>query len=275
MNSPASPTIADISSHLAWFTAYAAKKTAQEKGDTLPMTLKLRHSMQVLENARHIVEGENFDAPTARLCLLAALYHDVGRFEQYLRYHTFRDRESCNHGQMGVRILKAQGCLEHESPETRMLVMAAVGMHNRFALPAHTPALVALVTNVVRDADKLDILRIMDEHLNAPGPYNPSVVLQQPDNPTIASPAIIQAVYDHRVAGYADLSCVNDFRLLLGTWFFDLHFASCRSKFLQDGHTRNLLRYLPDTAPQAAARDYLLGLLDKANNDAGHNKACR
>ena len=269
MNSAAAPTFVDISSHLAWFRSYAAHKTAQEKGDTSPMDLKLRHSMNVLENARRIVEGEKFDAPTARLCLLAALYHDVGRFEQFLRYHTFRDRESCNHGQMGVRILKAHACLKQESPKNRKLIMAAVGMHNRFALPAHTPPLVALITNVVRDADKLDILRVMAEHLNGPAPYNPTVVLQQPDDPTIASEAVLQAVFEHRVAAYAALRCVNDFRLLLGTWFFDLHFATCRSKFLQDGHARNLLRCMPGTVPQAPARDHLLALLDAAKYNSG------
>ena len=270
MNSPASPTLVDIPSHLAWFAAYAAKKTAQEKGDASPMDLKLQHTMNVLKNARRIVEGEKFDPATARLCLLAALYHDVGRFKQYLRYHTFRDRESCNHGQMGVRILKAQGCLNGECPETRRLVMAAVGMHNRFALPALTPPLVARITNVVRDADKLDILRIMDEHLSGPAPYNPTVVLQQPDDPTIASETVLAAVFEHRVAAYAALRCVNDFRLLLGTWFFDLHFATCRSQFLQDGHARNLLRRMPGTVPQAAARDHLLTLLDAAHQGAGH-----
>ena len=264
MNSAATPTFVDISSHLAWFKSYAAEKTAQEKGDTSPMNLKLRHSLNVLENARRIVEGEKFDTATARLCLLAALYHDVGRFEQYLRHHTFRDRESCNHGQMGVRILKAHGCLKQESPQNRKLIMAAVGMHNRFALPAHTPALVALVTNVVRDADKLDILRIMDEHLSGPAPYNPTVVLQQPDDPTIASEAVLQAVFEHRVAAYAALRCVNDFRLLLGTWFFDLHFVSSRRKFLEDGHAENLLRRMPGTVPQAEARDCLLHILESA-----------
>ena len=269
MNSAASPIFVDISSHLAWFTAYAAEKTAQEKGDASPMDLKLQHTLNVLENARRIVEGENFDTHTARLCLLAALYHDVGRFEQYLRYHTFRDRESCNHGQMGVRILKAQGCLNGESPKTRKLVMAAVGMHNRFALPAQTQPLIARITNVVRDADKLDILRIMDEHLSGPAPYNPTVVLQQPDDPTVASEAVLRAVFEHRVATYAALRCVNDFRLLLGTWFFDLHFATCRSKFLQDGHARNLLRCMPGTVPQAPARDHLLALLDAAKNNSG------
>ena len=41
MNSVATPTFVDISSHLTWFKSYAAEKTAQEKGDTSPMNLKL------------------------------------------------------------------------------------------------------------------------------------------------------------------------------------------------------------------------------------------
>ena len=90
------------------------------------------------------------------------------------------------------------------------------------------------------------------------------MVLQQPDDPTIASEAVLNAVREKRVAAYADLRCVNDFRLLLGTWFFDLHFVSSRRKFLEDGHAQNLLRRMPDTVPQAEARDCLLHILEDA-----------
>ena len=104
----------------------------------------------------------------------------------------------------------------------------------------------------------------MDEHLSGPAPYNPTVVLQQPDDPTIASEAVLKAVREKRVAAYVDLRCVNDFRLLLGTWFFDLHFASSRRKFIADGHAQNLLRRMPDGVPQAGARDCLLHILESA-----------
>lgn len=254
----------DIASHIAWFKAYAARERTKEQGDAAPMDLKLRHSMAVLENARHTAEGERFDSRCVRTCLLAALYHDVARFEQYLRYHTFRDKDSCDHGQLGVRILKRERRLVEEPTEARRTIMAAVGLHNRFALPPRTPHGVALVTNVVRDADKLDILRIMDEHLSGPGPHNPTVVLHQPDDPTIASEAVLRAVREGRVAAYADLRCVNDFRLLLGTWFFDLHFDATRKKFLADGHAKNLLRGIADAAPQAATRDIMLRILEQA-----------
>lgn len=255
---PNADRFANIDEHLEWFSEYAAEERARETTDASPMDLKIRHTMGVLSNARQVVESEGFAPLMGRACLLAALYHDVGRFEQYLQYHTFKDRESCNHGLLGVRILKREGRLGAEVPAMRRLVLAAVGMHNRFALPKGTPEDVALVTNVVRDADKLDIMRVMDEHLSAPGPYNPTVVLQQPDDPSIASEAVLRAVREERVAAYADLRCLNDFRLLLGTWLFDLHFASSRRMFLEDGHARNLLRGIPDHAPQAAMRDVML-----------------
>ena len=255
----------DIAVHEDWFAAYAAQERTREQGDTSPMDLKIAHTRAVLANARNMVANEAFPPPLSRSCLLAALYHDVGRFEQYLQYHTFRDKESCNHGQMGVRILKKEQCLAAEHPTVRRLVLAAVGMHNRFALPAHIPNGIALVTNVVRDADKLDILRIMDAHLNGPGPYNPTVVLQQPDDPTIAGEGILAAVREQRVAAYADLRCVNDFRLLLGTWFYDLHFPSARRQFLQDGHAMALLCGLPQGTPQAPLRDLMVQRLKAAN----------
>ena len=131
-------------------------------------------------------------------------------------------------------------------------------------MPRGLPELTATAAHVVRDADKLDILRVMDEHLSGPGPYNPTVVLSLPDTPGVYSEAVLRAAREGRVAAYADLCSVNDFRLLLGTWFFDLHFASSRRKFIADGHAQNLLHRMPDGVPQAGARDCLLHILESA-----------
>ncbi len=254
--------IFDIKDHKNWFMAYAAEQCAKEEGrqhgDVAPMLLKLRHSHAVLENAERIVAGERFSPALGRVCLLAALYHDIGRFEQYLRYHTFKDRQSCDHGSLGVRILKREHRLIDEEPATRKAILAAIGLHNRFALPSGLPEATAVAAHVVRDADKLDILRVMDEHLSGPGPYNPTVVLSLPDTPGLYSETILKAVSENRVAAYADLRSVNDFRLLLGTWFFDMHFTSSRYQFVEDGHARNLVQGLPTDAAYDGARQAML-----------------
>jgi hypothetical protein len=249
---------ADISRHEQWFADYAASARAKAHGDTAPLDLKIRHTGHVLANARDIVGSGLFSPPVARACLLAALYHDVARFEQYLRYHTFKDRESCNHGLMGVVILKRERPLDGEEKPVRHTVLAAVALHNRFALPRRLPEDVCLATRVVRDSDKLDILRIMDEHLSGPKPYSPTVVLSLPDSPDITGEAVIDAALAGRVAAYADLRSVNDFRLLLGTWFFDMNFPASRDRFVRDGHAVRLLDGLPSTAPYGPARNHLL-----------------
>lgn len=262
------PVLPDINCHEAWFAAYAAhereKECRRDGGDPSPMDLKLHHTMQVLAHARAIVAGGGFPPPLDRACLLAALYHDVARFEQYLRWHTFRDRESCNHGQWGVRILKREQRLKDETPAVRKLVLAAVGLHNRFALPAGLPEGMARICHAVRDADKLDILRVMDEHLSGPRPYCPTVVLSLPDDPALHSDKVLDDALAGRVASYADLKSVNDFRVLLGTWFYDMHFPVSRARFVAEGHARRLLADLPATPAYAAARDHLLHCLDTA-----------
>ncbi|GFH62472.1 MAG: uncharacterized metal-dependent phosphohydrolases [Candidatus Desulfovibrio kirbyi] len=254
----------DIRTHERWFANYAARERVKERQDPAPLDLKFQHSLNVLANARHIVASEHFARPLDRISLLAALYHDVARFEQYRNYHTFRDRESCNHGLLGIKILKREGALNKEPRSVRHTVMVTVGLHNRFRLPAHLPEHLALITHVVRDADKLDILRVMDEHLSKPGPYSPTVVMSLPDDEKLFSTAVLQAALEGCVAEYGDLRSVNDFRVLIGSWFADMNFASSRQKFVADGHAQRILQALPDNSSYAAVKRVLLQRLGGA-----------
>lgn len=248
----------DISLHEQWFLQYAARERAKEQEDPAPLDLKIRHTQAVFAIARRIAASVSFTPDQARACLLAALYHDVARFEQYLQYRTFKDKESCNHGLLGVKILKREARLSEEEAVVRRMVLAAVGLHNRFALPAGLPDKIGRVAHVVRDADKLDILRIMDEHLSGQAPYKQTVVLNLPDEPALCGAAALKAAVEGRVAAYCELCSVNDFRVLLGTWFFDLHFQSSRRQFIEDGHAVRILTALPDAPPYGTARKLLL-----------------
>lgn len=257
----------DIAEHEAWFLDYARRQRALETVDAGPIDLKIRHSLEVLATARAIVAESDMPPEQRRACLLAALYHDVARFEQYRRYRTFRDRESCNHGLEGVRILKRERRLDEETPALRRRILAAVGLHNRFGLPPRLPGATAQVTHVVRDADKLDILRIMHENLCGPRPYHPTVVLGLPDEPHLVSEAALRAARERRVAAYADLSSVNDLRVLLGTWLFDMHSAASRRLFAGAGHARQLLEGLPADGPYGGIRTELLQSLAAVERD--------
>ncbi len=250
----------DIGSHETWFRAYTGLELEVCPFERGPEELKVEHTFRVLEHARAICQGEGFAAPLTRACLLAALYHDLARFAQYRTWHTFKDADSCNHGELGAALVEEYQVLSCE-PLVRTAVTRAVALHNAFALPEHLPYDVAKVTEVVRDADKLDILRVMDEHLSRPGPYSPTVVLSLPDDPDLFSQTVLDCALTGRVASYTDLASVNDFRLLLGTWIFSLSFATSRQRLAEAGHARRLLGQLPDHI-YGPARDRLLAELD-------------
>lgn len=268
MNTSSLPDAGIIRPHERWFAAYVERQYALCEGDDGPMRLKEQHTRAVLAHARRIAEEERFAAPLARACLLAALYHDVARFAQYLRYGTFRDRDSRNHGLWGAAILKREGRLVEEDGAVRRLVLTAVALHNRYALPASLPPDMARVAWTVRDADKLDILRVMDEHLSGPRPYCPTVVLGLPDAPDKVSEKVLEDARNGRVAAYADLRSVNDFRVLLGTWLDDMHFASSRRLFAASPHALRLLEDLPQEGPYAAARACLLQRLERVRRES-------
>lgn len=263
MKTPSLPEVGDIRQHELWFADYVERQYALCEGDDGPMRLKERHTRAVLGYARRMAREEGFAPYIVRACLLAALYHDVARFAQYLRYGTFRDRDSRNHGLWGAAILKREGRLAQEDETVRRLVLAAVALHNRYALPASLPEAMARVAWTVRDADKLDILRVMDEHLSGPRPYCPTVVLGLPDAADRVSGKVLEDALNGRVAAYADLLSVNDFRVLLGTWLGDMHFASSRRLFAESPHAVRLLEGLPQEGPYAVARACLLQRLDR------------
>lgn len=267
----------DIARHEVWFADFVQGYYRAEQGDPAPIALKIAHSAQVLQHARRIIGAADTGtggmppcirtgiidstldtALLKRAILLAALYHDVGRFPQYARWHTFKDSLSTNHGLLGVRTLKAHAALAAEPPVLRGLVLAAVGLHNKFAVAPTLPPAVQYVTHAVRDADKCDIIRIMVEEFSKSGPKNKAVVLHVKDDPALWTLKVVEDICAGRVAAYADLRSVSDFKLLLASWLYDLQFAVSRQYLSNTGHIEALLAQLPVDAPVQQAKTHLL-----------------
>lgn len=257
---------ADLSCHEAWFSAY----TALEKGvcphDPAPMELKFEHTFKVYENAKSICQGEGMSPVDARIPLLAALYHDVGRFPQYRVWKTFKDKLSMNHGQLGTLVLDKGNTLAHEPGKEA--VREAVFFHNAFSVPDTLLPAGALAVRVVRDSDKLDIVRVIDEHLAKDGPYSPTVILSLPDDPGLFSQTVVENTQARRISSYGDLTSVNDFRMLLCSWVWDMNFPTSRRLFALSPHVERLLDSLPE-AIYGRARDEVRKSLHEIREEGG------
>ncbi len=246
----------DLKGHIRAFLRYSRFFKTHDRDYNKHLRLKEWHTLRVFRNAQRIARDEAAFADPAmtRSLLLAALYHDIARFPQFSRYKTFSDAHSCNHGELGREELLRLGLLNGEDEAVRGRVLAAVCLHNRFALPEGLPEDVRLVAQALRDADKLDILRIMAKNLGPGKRPDPVIVMNVLDS-TQYTPGVLEAVARKRLASFADMRTVTDFRLLLCGWLYDLGFTSSRRIAVRAGNLLAVAQGLPDTAALVEFKD--------------------
>ena len=211
--------------------------TFREADGELPpmMQLKREHTAHVVENARAIALGEGFDAETARACDAAALLHDTGRYEQLKRYNTFRDSDSVDHAVFSHDIVVEKGWLDGD-PQ-REAILTAVLVHNRRDVPDGLDPLTEAAVHAVRDADKLDIFRVL-EHQIATTDWRTNCKAFW-NLPTTArpSPAVLDAIRARRPVDYQDIKTLADFVLIQVGWMIcGLRYATSRRLCAERGH---------------------------------------
>lgn len=233
--------------HVKRFEAYARSYFSGDQSDDRHLRLKMDHTAEVLAYAREIAAREKdfstvgFGFEARRALALAALFHDIGRFEQFRRHRTFSDSLSFNHGRFGASILRREAFLESESPEIRRLVIMAVALHNRRTVPGGLSGKSRAVLEALRDADKLDIFRVMAGHLESPSQDDGVVLLHLADEPGSFSPEVLKALKEGRTANYEDMRFYNDFRILLCTWPGELRYAVSREIAGRQGYLDRII----------------------------------
>lgn len=240
-----------LTPHIEALTRFAEKHLTG--GDDKGIRIKLAHSLRVLDNAQAIIEGESIEGHDAWLCGMAALYHDIGRFPQYATYHTFNDRQSVNHGRMGVLTLRSLGFPEPVDDKDARIIRFAVGQHNvRVIRPTLRPD-IALPLQVVRDADKLDIYQVMIDNFSSDSP-DPVITLGVPNEPERYTLAVYDKLMRDQEGDYTQIRYTNDFLLLIIGWIFHLHLPTTRRLVIERNHLPRIFDLLPDDEPIRAFR---------------------
>jgi hypothetical protein len=235
----------DLKWYLVWFEEFVRGHAAPAPEDQKNIDLKREHSLKVLEEASVIVEESGLDPQGRRIALIAALFHDVGRFPQYMRYRTFRDSDSEDHARLGLRSLRIADVLSTIGGSERRAVLLAILMHNRRALPGLVKGRARTICQVVRDADKLDILRVLLSHLEPNGERNSVVTLGLANDPREYSRSMLESIRSGTMARYEDMIWENDFAILLLSWIYDFNFPITCRMFLARGYLDRLMALLP------------------------------
>lgn len=186
-----------------------------------------------------------------------ALFHDIGRFEQFTRYQTFVDKKSESHGELGIKVLQQEKALAALDQDTQKLILKAISYHNRLSIPDDEGHICIFFSELLRDADKLDIFNLVSTYYNSNETQRSTAVeLDLPDIPEV-SEEIMTSIAEGKMISTHQLKSLNDFKLLQMSWIYDVN---CQPAF-QVIYDRDYLRKIRDTLPATEEIDRIYSKL--------------
>lgn len=142
------------------FAEYVSHYNEQDE----KVKLKIDHTYRVAELCDTIAKSINLSEEDVAFAWLCGMLHDIGRFEQIKNYGTFIDAESVDHALYGAEILfddgKIYDYVEHPSDEQCMLLRRIISCHSAYRVPAEYDERTTMFADILRDADKIDILKV-------------------------------------------------------------------------------------------------------------------
>lgn len=232
-----------------WFDDYAGRYYVGDEGLDYGIELKHAHSRRVRNASGVVARRLNMTVEDVFLAEAIGLFHDVGRFEQFKRYGTYHDNRSVNHAELGVAVLKEEKTLDVLPPLERELFLSAVDWHNRLVIPDDQPERTRRFACLLRDADKIDIFRVVVEYYrerDAGGMRRSTIELEMPDEPGYTE-EVFEDVWNRRRVNSESIKCLNDFKLLQIGWLYVLNFDASFEVVKSEGYLRGIFDFLPDT----------------------------
>ena len=121
---------------------------------------KFHHSYRVIEFSVEISKSLNMTDRDIYIVSIAGLFHDIARFKQWTEYKTYIDSKSFDHGDMGYDITKELFIDKFDlNSEEKEIVLKAIKNHNKYKVDTNLTEKELLFSNIIRDADKLDIIK--------------------------------------------------------------------------------------------------------------------
>lgn len=234
----------EIPELVKWFESFILKYRIEDPSLQFHIDLKHKHTLNVCKNCVQIGKALNLENKFLQMLWVIGLFHDVARFPQFHEFHTFKDHLSYNHAEKAVEILNQEKILDIYFHETKDHILQAIQLHNRAELPLNLPSNILLLANIIRDADKLDILRFFVEYYTTRRNYKTIIDLELPDDPEI-TPAIINSIQTGKPVKLSSIRTMNDFKLMQFRWVYELNYVPSRQILKEMGYIEQIYKTMP------------------------------
>jgi hypothetical protein len=243
-----------------WFKKYVALYYELPGDGVKPIILKEQHTKRTCKEIVFLGRESGLSAEDLLLAETTALFHDIGRFPQWKNYSTFIDSVSEDHALLGLQVISQHEILTDLTADERELIQIAIRYHNVRNLPANLSKGHDLFSRLLRDADKLDIWRLVISELEGRSNLVETLEGVIPANNSF-SRGIVTELMERKVPDFSSVRNRNDMILLRLGWVFDLNLPmSCR-QVLERRYVESLCSNLPEEREIEEVEEWLLSYL--------------
>ena len=226
-----------------WFMDFTGKYRNKDGSMHLVLQLKFDHSLRVAADCREIAEELGWPEHEVVTAEAAGLLHDVSRFPQFAGHKTFLDHRSFDHGERAHLIVSESGILSSLGAAEQAEILNSIRYHNRRKIEVEMDPDSMRFLKLIRDADKLDILKIVYETIkhNRHKDYPEILCHVNPSGP--ATPELIAEIKKHGYGSYEHVKSMTDMNLMRMTWVYNINYLPSLRRFSE----RQLLEQLDET----------------------------
>ena len=137
------------------------------------------------------------------------------------------------------------------------LILRTILYHNRLSIPEGETNTCLFFSKLLRDADKLDIWRVVTDYYNQNnGERNGLLELGLPDTAGF-SDKVYQDMLNKRIVDVKYLKNLNDFKLLQVGWIFDINFVPTFHCI----KTRHYIKKIRQVLPESEKIETIFGVI--------------
>jgi putative nucleotidyltransferase with HDIG domain len=234
-----------VKEYYNWFNSYVKKFYGEDSVVNQNIKLKENHTLKVSEHAVNIAKSLDLTEEQVNIAEIIGLFHDIGRFEQFKKYKTFKDYLSENHATLGIKVLEENKILENLDDSRKKIIIKAISLHNTKELPSNLDEEEELFCKLIRDADKLDIFRVIIEY-EKERENNPNPAIDNLPFTPGYNKELLQDIFLGKRINNNSLKNYNDRKLYELGWISDLNFQFSLNYIKKKKVLESLINCLPE-----------------------------
>ena len=227
-----------------WMSRYMKSFYSDDAEVQQGILIKEKHTGYVTANCVELAKFLKLSKHDSELAEIIGLFHDVGRFRQYSIYKTFNDADSEDHADLALKVIDELEFFNELSAQDYNLVKFAIQNHNKKVIAPCEDERKILFAKLIRDADKLDIYRVLEPFLAQSNADKMPNFIKGKGRPDI-SPDFVENFMTGNQADYRKIRTNGDRKIVRLMWIYDINFSWTMQKIVERGYIDKIISNLP------------------------------